>query len=42
VPEPLLEDLQDQVFEEPSCSSRINKASLLEHVAPVVISLSIL
>jgi hypothetical protein len=36
VPEPFFEDFRTKPTKSPSCSSRINKASLLEHFAPIV------
>jgi hypothetical protein len=40
-PELLIEEFQDQTFEESQLFLRINKASHLEHVAPIVIFLSL-
>jgi hypothetical protein len=37
VPEPFFEDFRDQVLRSPNFSSWINKASHIEHFAPIVI-----
>jgi hypothetical protein len=36
VPEPLFEDLQDQIFEEPQLFFTDQQASLFEHVSPMI------
>jgi hypothetical protein len=36
-PEPFFEDFQDQAFEESQLFFAVNKASHLEHFAPIVI-----